>query len=122
MAKPSKDISLSIGGTFLAQISKSAPCTIPKSDCGESPRAARLREPSDGSVQGGAGGGFIGGRSDALVERHHDVAADGFLRFDADLRTEHDCFPVEIALKDGAFFAHGARIRRARISGTRRNR
>ena len=62
-------------------------------------------------VQCGSRGRFIRGRSDALIERHHDVAADRLLRFDADLRAEQDRPPVEVALKDRALLAHRARMR-----------
>ena len=54
---------------------------------------------------------FIRGRGDALIERHHDVAADRLLRLDADLRAEQDRLPVEIALENRALLAHRARMR-----------
>ena len=46
-----------------------------------------------------------------MIQRHHDVAADGPLRLDAELRAEQDRLPVEIALKDRALLAHRARMR-----------
>ena len=54
---------------------------------------------------------FIRGRGDALIERHHDVAADRLLRLDADFRAEQNRFPVEVTLKDRALLAHRARMR-----------
>ena len=54
---------------------------------------------------------FIRGRGDALIERHHDVAADGFLRLDADFRAEQDRLPVEVTLENRALLAHRARMR-----------
>ena len=62
-------------------------------------------------VERGSRSPYIRGRSDALIERHHDVAANGLLRFNTDLRAQHDRFSVEIALKDRALFAHCARMR-----------
>ena len=56
----------------------------------------------------------VGGRGDALIERHHDVAADRHLCFDAELRAEKNRPSIEIALKDGARFAHRARMRQGK--------
>ena len=62
-------------------------------------------------IDGRANGSCSGGRGDALIERHHDVAADGLLCLDAQLRAEKNRPSIEIALKDCARFAHRARMR-----------
>jgi hypothetical protein len=45
-----------------------------------------------------------------MIERHHDIAANGFLRLNANFGAEQNRFPVKIALKNRAFLAHRARI------------
>ena len=54
---------------------------------------------------------FIRRRGDALVEHHHDVAADRLLRLDAQLRAEQDRVSVDIALERRALLAHRPRVR-----------
>jgi hypothetical protein len=56
-------------------------------------------------------GGFIGGRWNALIERHHDVAPDRLLRLDAKLGAEQNHLTIEVTLKQRAFLAHGTRMR-----------
>jgi hypothetical protein len=68
---------------------------------------------------------FIGGRGDALIERHHDVGADRLLRLDADFRAKQDRFSVEITLENRALLAHRARMRQRenlKPTGVRQNR
>ena len=50
------------------------------------PRVEAARRPAVREVQGGARRGAVGDRAHALVEHHHDVAADGHLRLDATAR------------------------------------
>ena len=47
----------------------------------------------------------------ALVQRHHDVAADGLLGVDAAFGAEQDRLPVGVALEHGPGFRHRARMR-----------
>ncbi len=56
-------------------------------------------------------GRLVRGGGNALVERHHDVAADGFLGLDAHLRAEQDGFAVEIALEKRPLLAQRTRVR-----------
>ncbi len=46
-----------------------------------------------------------------MIERHHDVAADRLLRFDANLRAEQNRLPIHVTLENRALFAHGAQVR-----------
>ena len=66
--------------------------------------------PALGEFDGGTGGGFVGGGGDALVERHHDVAADGELGFDADLGAEEESAAVDVAAEAGSGFGEGAGV------------
>ena len=66
--------------------------------------------PALGDGEGGAGGAAVGGGGDALVEDHHDVAADAALGEDGALGAEEDGLAVDVALEDGAGFAHGAGV------------
>ena len=78
-------------------------------------RIAARRETACGpalcDLQRGACGVFIRSRGDALVERHHDVAADRALGLDAHFGTEHDALSVEVALEARAFLSHRALLR-----------
>ena len=40
-----------------------------------------------------------------MIERHHDVAADGLLCLDADFGAEQDRLAVEVTLENRAFLA-----------------
>ena len=62
---------------------------------------------------------LIRGRGNAVIERHHDVAADRFLRFDAHLRAEQDRSSVEVALENRALLAHRRASAAARKSEIR---
>ena len=75
------------------------------------PRRQAARRPAMRDLDRGPGARFVRGRGDALIERHHDVAADRHLRFDAEFRAEENGSTVEIALEDRAFLAHRARMR-----------
>ena len=66
--------------------------------------------PAVGEVHGGLGGGVVGGGGDALVEHHHDVAADGALHGDAGFGREVVEFAVHVAAKLGALFGHNAGV------------
>src|SRR5690606_34001977 len=66
--------------------------------------------PAVGQVHGGLGGGVVGGRGDALVEHHHDVAADGALGGDAGLGREQVGAAVNVALEVRAVLVHGAGV------------
>ena len=57
-----------------------------------------------------AGRGFISRRRDALIEHHHDVATDGHLCADADLRAEQDLLAIDVAAEFGALFLDGTRV------------
>lgn len=46
-----------------------------------------------------------------MIERHHDIAADRFLRLDAQFWAEQNRLPIEITLENRAFLAHRARMR-----------
>src|SRR6476619_1572385 len=65
-------------------------------------------------IDGRPNGSCSGGRADTLIERHHDVAANRPLCLDAQLRAEKDRPSIEITLKDGARFAHRARMRQGK--------
>ena len=54
---------------------------------------------------------FVSSRWNALIQRHHDVAPNRFLRFDADLRTQQNGAAIDITLEDCSLFAHGTRMR-----------
>ena len=46
-----------------------------------------------------------------MIERHHDVAPDGFLRLDAEFRAEQDGPSIQIALESRSLLAHLPRVR-----------
>ena len=50
-----------------------------------------------------------GGR-DALIEHHHDIAADGLLHFNARLGRQQIALAIDIALEVCAGFIHGSRM------------
>ena len=77
------------------------------------------RRPAMRDIERGPRRRFIRGRGDALIERHHDVAADRLLRLDADFRAEQDRLPVEVTLKNRALLAHRRANAAARKSETR---
>ena len=64
-----------------------------------------------GDLERFLGGGAIGRRRDALVEHHHDIAADGDLGADTGLGAEQVDGAVHVAAELGAFFLHIARMR-----------
>ena len=66
--------------------------------------------PAVGEFHRGAGGGFIDRGGNTLVEDHHDVAADGHLRFDATLGAKKNRATVEVALENRALLGHRARV------------
>ena len=67
--------------------------------------------PAMGDLERFLGGGPVGGRGDALVEHHHDIAADGDLRRDTGLGAKQVDGTVHVAAELGAFFLHVARMR-----------
>ncbi len=73
---------------------------------GEASRRPALRE-----FHGGARRGFVGGGGDALIERHHDVAVDRHLRFDAYFGAEQQRAAIDVALKNRTLLGHGAGVR-----------
>ena len=75
-----------------------------------SPRRQAPRRPTICNLQRRARRRFVGGRSDAMIQRHHDVAPDRLLRFDAHLRAEQNRFSIQITLERRAFLAHRARM------------
>ena len=90
---------------------KSAPCTMPKSDWGESPRASRLRAAQRWVRSRAARAVARSAHGDhALVEHHHDVAADGHLRLDAELGAQQHRPPVDVALEERPLLGHLARV------------
>ena len=112
MAKPSNGISQSVSALSRRSSGNSAPWMIANIACGESPRAARLRAAQRWvMLQRRPRRGFVRRGGHALVQRHHDVAADGLLRLDAQLGAEQDRPAVEIALEDRARLGHRARMR-----------
>ena len=64
-----------------------------------------------GDLQRFLGRGLVRRRRDALVEHHHDVAADGDLRADAGLGAEQVDGAIHVAAELGAFFLHIAGVR-----------
>ena len=56
-------------------------------------------------IDGRSNGSGSGCRADALIERHHDVAANRLLGLDAQLRAEKNRPSIEITLKDCTRFA-----------------
>jgi hypothetical protein len=54
-------------------------------------------------LQGRACRLLISGGRDALIQHHHDVAADGALRLNAQFRTQQDALAIDVALKHRAF-------------------
>ena len=63
-----------------------------------------LAGPADGPVGGGSGGFVAGGIFEALVEDHHDVAAEGELDIDGGFGGEHVRVAVEVGSEENAFF------------------
>ncbi len=66
--------------------------------------------PPVGDAEGIEGGFLIGCRWNALVEHHHDVAADVFLRIDAGLWGESNGVAFD-SFEKRAFFRHFSRLR-----------
>ena len=62
--------------------------------------------PAVGQIHGRQGGGVLGGRGDALVEHHHDVAADRALHADAGFGREMVKRAVYVAAKLRALLGH----------------
>ena len=77
---------------------------------GISPRGEAASGPAVGELHRGAGSGFIDRGGNALVEDHHDIAADGDLRFDAALGAEKNRATVQVALENGTLLGHRARV------------
>jgi hypothetical protein len=112
MAKPSKRHLDKSGGAFLSQL------RIQRALHDGEERLRRVfacREAAGGpalrDLQGLPRRFFIGGARDALVEHHHDVAADAALRLDAQLRAEEDAAVIDIALKHRTLLRHRPRVR-----------
>ena len=77
---------------------------------GITPRREAACGPAVGEFHRGAGDGFIDCRRHALIEDHHDVTANGDLRFNAALGAQENRAAVEVALKNGSLFGHRARV------------
>ena len=68
--------------------------------------------PAVGDLERFLGRGLVRRRRDALVEHHHDIAADGDLRTDAGLGAEQVDGAVYVTAELGAFFLHIAGMRK----------
>jgi len=71
---------------------------------------AALR-PAMGEFHRPARGSFVGNRRNALIEHHHDVAADRALDANAFLRGEQMHFPVDVTLEPCPFLRDRPRVR-----------
>ena len=76
--------------------------------------AERAFGPAVGEVHGRLGLHVGRGRGDALVEHHHDVAADRLLHLDAGFGREQVVGPVNVAFEAGAILVHGAFARKGK--------
>ena len=111
MAKPSKGSCVRPSALSRRRSRKSAPCTMANSACGESPRAARLRSAQRWVSSQRRARRRLDPRSrHALVQHHHDVAADRHLRLDAALGAEQNPRSIDVAFERGAVLGHGARV------------
>ena len=52
-----------------------------------------------------------GGRRDALIQHHHDVAADRLLHLDAGFRRQHVRRAIDVAFETRALLVHRAFVR-----------
>lgn len=71
-------------------------------------RGERALRPPMRQMHRARGHGVRDGRRDALIEHHHDVAADGCLDRDALLGRKQDSAAVDVALEASALFGHFA--------------
>lgn len=100
------------GGALFAQVAVAGTLNNAEEGLrGVAARGQRAHGPTVCQFHGGAGLGVGRGGGDALVEYHHDVAADGALHGDAGLGREQMGGAVHVTLEERAVLVHGAGMR-----------